>query len=142
MILAQNLLKPVLSVFLSSILLTSSFLSPAPVFANGPGLPPPISDLAKTFSNKYCGAISDGNSSETAAKGAGSEMIAGLVFSGALKELRSIPRQEMVSSLDAMIIDRCGEEIEISEQELDKQMLELADDALGGFRAKFLNSAV
>ena len=48
----------------------------------------------------------------------------------------------MVSYLDAMIIDRCGEEIEISEQELDKQMLELADDALGGFRAKFLNSAV
>ncbi len=137
MILAQNLLKPLLSVFLSSILLTSSFLFQAPVFAIRPGLPPPVSDLAKTFSNKYCGAISEGNSSQTAAKVAGGEMISGLVFSGALKELRSIPRQEMVSYLDAMIIDRCGDEIKISEQELNKQMLELADGALGGFRAKF-----
>ncbi|MFL0769397.1 MAG: hypothetical protein AB8B36_05985 [Prochlorococcus sp.] len=132
----QHLLKPLLSVFLSTILLISSFIVQAPVFANGPGLSPPISDLAKTFSKKYCAATSDGISSEAAAKVAAGEMIGGLIFSGDLQKLKSIPQQDMVSSLVLMIIDSCGEEIEISEQELYEQMDALASVGLGGPRSK------
>ena len=110
----------------SSILLTFVVL-PSAAISNTSDLSPALSEAIQGFSDNYCLAIDNGTSAERAAEVASRQMISGLIFSGLLKEVMLVPKDEMAASVVTQIFDVCGAKIRISEQELNDYLLKLAD---------------
>ena len=127
----KSILEPCVPICLATMVWISSLLFHAPVIATGFELSPSASNLAKAFSDKYCQSIADGISSESSVKAAAGKMIGGLIFSGAMQEITSIPQEDMVAYLSSIIIDKCGEKLALSKQELFEQMDQLASIGLG-----------
>ncbi len=112
---------------LISILLLSLSLFPIPLFAKDLNPPLFIDELSTTFSDKFCLAISNGIQPKDAGESTAKEMIRGLIFSPNLKEIIAFPKENLVSSLSTKIFDTCGEEINISENDLYDYLLKFAN---------------
>ena len=123
----RNLSQYFLSIFLAAILLFASVLSPPPAFADDFELSPAVSVVGETFSDKYCVAISDGSPADQAALVAGRQMISSLMRSGALKEVMAVPKEDMASFIASNIFETCGDNIGVSELELNASILNLAN---------------
>ena len=115
------------SIFLAAILLFSSVFAQPPAFADDFELSPALSEVGETFSDKYCVAISDGSPADQAALVAGRQMISSLMRSGALKEVMAVPKEDMASFIAANIFETCGDNIGVSELELNTSILSLAN---------------
>ena len=137
--LMRNLSKYFLPLFLVTILLFSSVLTPPPAFANDFELSPVVSEIGETFSDKYCVAISDGSSADKAALVAGRQMISSLMRSGALKEVMAVPKEDMASFIASNIFETCGDNIGVSELELNAAILNLANQGPRQSQAKPFN---
>ena len=123
----QNFLAQSISILLSSIVLLSFTLFPSQVLATEIDLPPSVVELSRTFSDKFCVGIAEGINPENAGEIAAKEMIQGLIFSPILKEVMAVPRDDLALSLSRNIYSRCGDQLEISEQELNDYLVKLAD---------------
>ena len=123
----RNLSKYFLSIFLASILLCASVLSPPQALADDFELSPAVSEVGETFSDKYCVAIADGSPADQAALVAGRQMISSLMRSGALKEVMAVPKEDMSSFIASNIFETCGDDIGVSELELNASILNLAN---------------
>ena len=123
----QKLLRQCISILLASIVLLSSTLFPSHIFAKDIDLPPSITELSKTFSDNFCVGIAEGINPENAGEIAAKEMVQGLIFSPVLKELIATPKKDLVLSLSTNIYSTCGEQLELSEQELTDYLFKLAD---------------
>lgn len=111
-----------LSVFISSML-----SSPSALFAIDIEIAPAVTDVVKSFSEKYCMAISNGGNPEKAAEVASRQMITGLIFSGTLEEVMSVPKDDMASFVASEIFDTCGSDLPISKQDLNDYLIVLAE---------------
>ena len=116
---------------LSPIIIVLFFLSfsllPSTIFAKDLDLTSSIDELSTTFSNKFCVEIAEGINPENAGEIAAKEMVKGLIFSPVLKEVMAIPKEVLASSLSRNIYSGCGDQLEISEQELNDYLVKLAD---------------
>ncbi|HJN34471.1 MAG TPA: hypothetical protein QF700_10175 [Prochlorococcus sp.] len=135
----RNLSKYFLSIFLATVLLFSSILTSPPAFANDFELSPAVSEIGETFSDKYCVAISDGSTADKAALVAGRQMISSLMRSGALKEVMAVPKEDMASFIAKNIFEVCGDNIGISEIELNASILNLANQGPSQSQSKPFN---
>ena len=135
----RNLSKYCLSIFLAAILLFSFVLSPPPAFADDFELSPAVSEVGETFSEKYCVAISDGSPADQAVLVAGRQMISSLMRSGALKEVMAVPKEDMASFIASNIFETCGDNIGVSESELNASILNLANQGPRQAQAKPFN---
>ena len=123
----QNFLKQCISMLLASIVLLSSTLLPSQIFAQEIDLPPAVAELSKTFSEKFCVGVAEGINPENAGEIAAKEMVKGLIFSTVLKEVMAIPKDDLALSLSTNIYSGCGDQLEISEQELKTYLVKFAD---------------
>ena len=119
--------KKSILVFCASITLFAFALFPSAAFSKPSEFSPALDEAIQGFSDKYCLAISNGTSAESAAEVASRQMITSLIFSGLLTEVMSLPKEEMASFVATKIFNVCGDEIRISEQELNDYLVELAD---------------
>ncbi len=122
-----NLSKYFLPIILAVILLVSFVLTPPQALANDIELSPAVLEVSETFSEKYCLAISDGTTADNAALVAGRQMISSLMRSDALKEVMAVPKEDMASFIAKNIFEACGDNIEISETELNVSILNLVN---------------
>ena len=120
-------LKQLVLILCSSIILFAFLLFPSAAFSNISEFSPDLSEAINDFSDNYCLAISNGTNAENAAEIASRQMITGLIFSGLLKEVKLVPKDELANSVAMKIFDVCGDKIRISEQELNDYLVELAD---------------
>ncbi len=90
-------------------------------------LPSAVADVAKSFSLKYCSEVSNIGDPEKAAEIASRQMISGLIFSGVLKEVMAVPKEEMALFISTEIFNICGNDLFISQSDLNSYLLELAD---------------
>jgi len=134
-----SFLNQLLCIFVISIVLIFSFLPVSPTYADDFDLPPSVIDIASTFSDRYCIAISEGVSAEKAGEVAARQMISGLMFSSALKQVMAVPKEDMATLLASNIYDGCGDDIGISEQDLNNHILELATKGPATAQAKPFN---
>ena len=127
----MKLIHIVLHSFASiSLVCIVSFLSvlfPSALFAIDEDFTPAVSEVVMSFSAKYCAALSNGGEPEKAAEVASRQMISGLVFSGVLKEVMSVPKDDMASFVASEIFDECGQDLSITQQDLNDYLVELAD---------------
>ena len=121
------LLKICTSIVLPLILLFSSALFPAAIFAIDIEFSPAVSEVVHNFSGKYCLAISNGRAPEEAAEVASRQMISGLIFSGVLKEVMTVPKVDLASFVAANVFDACGTDLSISQKDLNDYLVELAE---------------
>ncbi len=135
----HNLSKYFLSIFLAAILLLASVLSPPPAFAEEFKLSPAVSEVGETFSDKFCVAILDGSPTDQAALVAGRQMISSLMRSGSLKEVMAVPKEDMASFIASNIFETCGDNIGVSELELNASILNLANQGPRQSQAKPFN---
>ncbi len=117
-----------LSIFFGLVTLFFFAFTPTSVIALDSSLSPEVIDVVTIFSGKFCTSVSKGNSAEDASKGAIREMISSLIFSGLLKELMLIPKEEMAFYVASTVFNKCGNDIAISQEEYNKYLLVLADD--------------
>ena len=129
-------LKKLILVFCSSIILFAFALFPSAAFSKPSEFSPALYEAIQSFSDKYCLAISDGTSADIAAEVASRQMITSLIFSGLLTEVMSLPKEEMASFVATKIFDVCGDEITVSEQELNDYLVKLADSDSNGTQPK------
>ena len=115
------------SIFLVITVLFSSLLFPSMLFAKDVEFTPVVTDVVKSFSSKYCVAISNGSAPQEAAETSSRQMISSLIFSGALKEVMSVPKDNMASFVATEIFDTCGSDLSISQQDLNDYLVELAE---------------
>ena len=54
-------------------------------------------------------------------------MIKGMIFSPFLKEIMAVPKDDLALSISKNIFDSCGNELEVSEQELNNYLVNLAN---------------
>ena len=135
----RNLSKCFFPIFLAAILLFASVISPPAAFAYDFELSPAVSEVGETFSDKYCVAIADGSPADQAALVAGRQMISSLMRSGALKEVMAVPKEDMASFIASNIFETCGDNIGISELELNASILDLANQGPRQSQAKPFN---
>ena len=119
-------IKTILAIF-SSIVLFSFAVFPPLAFAQQPNFSPAVSEVVQNFTDQYCLAIADGIAAETAVEVASKKIIRGLIFSGLLKEVMSVPKEEMASFVSSKTFEGCGEDIGISEQALNDYLVNLAN---------------
>ncbi len=119
-------MKQLVSIILSSGLILLISLTPFKMYAEDNNIPTSVSELSKTFSKEFCLAIDEGSEPESAGKLAAKEMIRGLIFSPILKEIMSTPKEVLASSTAKAIYKGCGEELNISEQELNDYLIKIA----------------
>ncbi len=123
----ERVSKEFISIFLiSSLLLLNAFM-PSAILAENINLPASISDVSNTFSEKYCMAISQGVDPEKAGETAAKEIVRGLIFSPVIKQIMDIPKEELASSLSMNIYDNCGDDLEVTEQELNDYLVKFAN---------------
>ncbi|WP_320666899.1 hypothetical protein [Prochlorococcus sp. MIT 1307] len=119
-------IQTILAIF-SSIFFFSFAVLPPLAFAKQPDLSPAVSEVVQNFTDHYCLAIADGIAAETAVEVASKQIIRSLIFSGLLKEVMSVPKEEMATFVTTKTFEGCGEDIGISEQELNDYLVKLAN---------------
>jgi len=135
----NNLTRKFISMFITSLVLAFAVLPACPSYADAFDLPPSVIDIASTFSDKYCIAISDGVSAEKAGEVAARQMITGLMFSGVIKEVMDAPKEDIASLLAADIYDGCGSDIGISRKELNSYIVDLANNGPSQSQSRSFN---
>ncbi|WP_320674157.1 hypothetical protein [Prochlorococcus sp. MIT 1341] len=117
-------------VLIFSILISCCLLTiPTKVIAASNDYSPQISNLVNQFSEAYCSSILEVKDSEKAVKVAIRSMIRDLVFSGDLKQIMLLPKEEMAEFVSGSIFGICGDSINNSRQELTAYFVELSDSA-------------
>ena len=127
MSLMHNPLKSFICLFLFCIALLAPLLAPPIGYANDLGITPTVAEVVEGYTNKYCLEIANGRNPKMAAEVASRQMISGLIFSGALKEVMALPKEEMAAFVASKIFYECGSDIVISQQDLNEYLIELAD---------------
>jgi len=123
----QNFLKQCISVLLASIVLLSSTIFTSQIYASEIDLPSSVTELSQTFSENFCEGIAKGINLEDAGEIVAKEMVKGLIFSPVLKEVMSVPKDDLALSLSTNIYSGCGDQLNISEKELNYYIVKLAD---------------
>ena len=126
--LIQLVLNSCATLLLSLTAFLSLMLFPMTAFADDLQFSPGVSDVVKTFSTKYCTEISNGENPEKAAEAASRQMISGLIFSGILKEVMALPKESLAEFVSTEIVDTCGSDLPISQQDLNDYLFELAQN--------------
>ena len=108
-----------------SLLLIISF--PASIFSQDLQLPPIALELSENFSGKFCVSISEGNTANIASEQAAKQIVRNLIFSPNLNEIMALPKDEMVLSISTNIYERCGDKLDISQDELNLSLLKMAE---------------
>ena len=122
----MNKVLAIISSFAMTLILLISLV--LPVYAVGPDKPSSVSEVVDDFSNKFCVQISKGETTEGAGKLAAKEMIQGLMFSPVLKEIMATPQEEIVASLSTQISLGCGQDLGVTEVELNDYLLNMASN--------------
>ena len=125
-----------IALFFAPIVFFFFALFPSAAFAKDFNFNSDITKVAETFSDKYCLSIAEGISAEKSAEVASRSMIQGLIFSGFLKEVMSAPKEDMALFVTKKIFDRCGEELLISEKDLNIYLMKLAETGSNQAKSK------
>ena len=123
-----NTLRIIFSVVLTFGIFFAAMFFPAASYAIDSQVSPAVSSLVNSFSKQFCVSVSEGGNVEDAAEGAARKMIRGLVFSGDLKEVMSVPRDDMARFVATSIFDQCGDQTGITLQELNDYLIKLAEN--------------
>ena len=102
-------------------------LASVPTFASTADLSPAVSEVSKNFSEKFCKSIGNGMTSEKAGETAAVQLSKGLLFSPAMKEIMSAPKEDIAASLSNNIFDGCGNNLGGTKEELDNYLDQLAN---------------
>ncbi len=125
--LTHKVLNSLVSIAVTFIFCLPLTLFPLSVSAENVHLASEVSDVVKSFSQKYCVTISNGDEPQNAIQVVSRQMISGLIFSGVLKEVMSVPKDDMAFALTSAIFDGCGSELAISREELNDYLIQLAE---------------
>jgi len=134
--LIHNLLKFWSSITLVFVVVLSVGLFPPALMAADIELPSDVSSMAKNFSVKYCAAIPTVGDPKKAVEVTSRQMISELIFSGVMKKVMTVPKNDMAEFVAIEIFDECGNELSISQQELSNYLFELADSGEDQARAE------
>ena len=124
--LIHNLLKSWISFILTSCLALSLVLFPGALLSADIQLPADVSALAKKFSANYCSTLPTIGDPKKAVKVTARQMISELIFSGMMKKLMLVPKEDMATFVSTEIFDQCGSDLSISQKELNSYLFELA----------------
>ena len=114
--------------YLLIVLLVTLSISLAPyvTYAGALEITPAISNVVTGFSEKLCFSVAQGKTTEDATESVIREMVRGLIFSGALKEIMSVPQEDMTEILSTSVFNKCGTVIEPSKEQFNYYLLKLA----------------
>ena len=98
-----------------------------PVFTQELELPSSVADLGESFSNKFCVEISSGTNPDKAGEIAAKEIVRGLIFSPNIKEIMSVPKDDLALLVSNNIYSKCGQKLEISQDQLTQFLVKFAD---------------
>ena len=112
---------------LASITAITFFFAPVATFASAADLSPAVSDVSKSFSEKFCTSIGNGLTPEKAGESAAAQLSKGLLFSPVMKEIMSAPKEDLAASLSNNIFDGCGNDLGGTKEELDDYLVQLAN---------------
>ncbi len=122
----QDFSREFISILLASIFFIFYIFTSSAVFSQELNSSADVSHLSKAFSEKFCLQIANGLNPEDAGKIASKEMVRGLILSPIIKEIMTIPKEELASSLSKDIFDGCKDDLNVSEQELYEYLVKLA----------------
>ena len=102
-------------------------LAAGPTFASTADLSPAVSEVSKSFSEKFCTSIGNGLTTEKAGESAASQLSKGLLFSPVMKEIMSASKEDLAASLFNNIFDGCGNDLGGTREELDNYLVQFAN---------------
>ena len=117
-------MKHLLLAYLTAI---TFLLASVATFASNADLSPAVSDVSKNFSEKFCSSIGNGLTPEKAGESAAAQLSKGLLFSPLMKEIMSVPKEDLAASLSNNIFDGCGNDLGGTKEELDDYLVRLAN---------------
>ena len=123
---SYTLSKDFASFLLAPLLLLLLISFPVPTHSQNIDLPPSVSELSKNYTEKFCGQVFSGIEPEIAGENAAKELVKGLIFSPILKEIMEVPKEDLAFSISTNIFSQCGDELEITQQELNDSLVKLA----------------
>ncbi len=124
----QSFSKQFLYIFVFGIIFLCQFLVPFQSIAiENLELTPGVSEASKTFSDRFCKFIESGLTPEKAGESSAREIAKNLFFSPVSNEIITVSKELLASSLSNNIFERCGEDLEISQQELKIDLTKLAN---------------
>ncbi len=132
----KHLLRKALCLFFPLALLCVLFLSPAKSFANSSEFSPEVTSVVETFSERFCLSINQGESPENAARKSVRSIIGGLISSSTFKEVIDTPKEDMALFVANNIFNQCGDEIKISQEEMNSYLLSLSNNNPSGSTPK------
>ncbi|WP_225866214.1 hypothetical protein [Prochlorococcus marinus] len=104
----RGVVKDINRFILTFFFATTFFLAPVVILASTAELSPTVSDISKQFSEKFCASIGNGITPEKAGEVAATQLSKNLLFTPAMKEIISAPKEELAASLSKNIFDGCG----------------------------------
>ena len=126
---------------LACLIAATFFLAPVSSFASAAQLSPPVSDLTKKFSEKFCISIGKGmtpeKSGESAAAQLAPQLTKGFFFSPVMDEIMAAPKEDLAASASNNIFEGCGNELGGTKEELNKYLAQLVKKIPG--KSKGLN---
>jgi len=125
------LLKIISSLVLALALFFIVIFPTLPLYAKDINLSPEILELTNEFSNGFCIEILNGATPENAGQIASKKLIKGLIFSPIIKEIMTVPKEYIATSLSQEIFVNCGEELGVTEAELNDYLITLANNPSG-----------
>ncbi len=134
--LINNLLKSWVSISLFFIVFFCSGLSSPALIAADMDPIEEVSGIVARFSAKYCAALPTVGDPQKAIEVTSRQMISGLIFSGDLNKVMSVPTEDMAEYVTTEIFDACGSDLSISRHDLNNYLVELAESGEAETKSK------
>ncbi|WP_152557523.1 MULTISPECIES: hypothetical protein [unclassified Prochlorococcus] len=100
-------------------------LDPFLPLASAADLSPSLSGISKDFSERFCASIGNGMTPQKAGEVSAVQLSKGLLFSSALKEITSAPKETLVESLSNNIFVECGDDLGDTKGDIDSYLSQL-----------------